>query len=149
MVISVNEKNKVDKIRSGWGHVPILYLEGREGLINKMTSQQRPKAVGASLWISGRGTVLKRDNSQGKDHEWRVLGGFRNSKEASVAGAEGASGDQTEGRSERHRGPETWSLVRSLVFYPVLGGEPLERSELKSKIVVFYSCCNKLPQLVS
>lgn len=86
VAISVNEKNKVDKVCPGWGHALILYREGREGLIKEVKSQQRSKAMGASLWISERGTVLKKDNSQGKDCKWRGLGGFRNSKEASVAG---------------------------------------------------------------
>lgn len=124
--------------------MPILYWDTRKGLIKEVISQQRSKAARGSMWISGGGTVLKRDNSQRKDPERReCLEGSRNSKEASVAGTEGARGNQKEVRSESHRGTEAWSfLAGHFVFSPVCGGEPRGGSEPKSKLVVFYCCCN-------
>lgn len=45
--------------------------------------------------MSGGGTVLKRDSSQHEDPERReCLEGLRSSEEASVAGTEGARGNQ-------------------------------------------------------
>lgn len=68
--------------------------------------------------ISGSGTVLKRDNSQHKDPERReCLEGSRNSKEASVAGKEGARGNQKEVRSESHCGTEAWSFLAGHFFF--------------------------------
>lgn len=64
------------------GHVPMFYWDNRKGLIKEVISQQRSQALRGSMWVSGDGTIPKRPWVE------RVIGGFRNSKEASVAGTE-------------------------------------------------------------
>lgn len=44
------------------GHVPILYWDNSKGLIKEVISAE--VKVRDRMWISGKETVLKRDNSQ-------------------------------------------------------------------------------------